>query len=91
MLDEEIVSAWLQAREKSVSHPHWVGEDYVEEDVLTVFGLRRKYIFRKARYGEPDLATWKKASPENAHFWAFEDRLGDWHLIIAWKEAIYEE
>jgi hypothetical protein len=78
---------WFQARSKDVSRPYWVGEDYVEENVLTVFGLRRQHIVRKKRYGKPNLAMWIDASPKNAHFWVFEDKQGDWHLIIAWKEA----
>jgi hypothetical protein len=85
---DEIWDVWLQARSKSVSHPYWVGNDHVVENVLTVFGLRRQHIIRK--HGKPDLEMWVKASPANAHFWAFEDKQGDWHLIIAWKEAVSE-
>jgi hypothetical protein len=78
--------AFYAKRSRPLSPPYWVADDYVQEDVITAFGLRRKHILRKALFGAPDLNKWIKASPENAYYWIWQDRKGNWHLVIAWKE-----
>jgi len=83
---DEIWVNFYSQRVKKVSNPYWAGEDHVKEDVITVFGLRRKHIERKAVFGPPDLETWMRLSPDNAIYWVWEDSKNTWHLVIVWKE-----